>query len=161
MNYGVLNDAREESENGGEQEAAITLPPTPAPSPPLHLPEVSSAPSWLELSSFLLTFAAEADMFAQTGFTHRPLRGWLVALNVVSPRPRERLMIVKLSAEKATTCCRFPPHNVNVDGATAAERGSHSRRRSRAPFITNALRRMRQRPKSSASQNRSEFAAII
>lgn len=53
----------EESENGGEQEAAIPL-----------LPEVSSAPSWFEFSSFLLTFAAEADMFSQAGLTYRRLR---------------------------------------------------------------------------------------
>lgn len=31
--------------------------------PPFPLPEVSSAPSWFEFSSFLLTFAAEADIF--------------------------------------------------------------------------------------------------
>lgn len=36
--------------------------------PPFRLlPEVSSAPSWFEFSSFLLTFAAEADMFSQAG----------------------------------------------------------------------------------------------
>lgn len=59
---GNANHVREESENGGEQEAAIPL------------PEVSSAPSWFEFSSFLLTFAAEADMFSQAGVTYRRLR---------------------------------------------------------------------------------------
>lgn len=39
--------------------------------PPFPLPEVSSAPSWFEFSSFLLTFAAEADMFSQDGVTYR------------------------------------------------------------------------------------------
>lgn len=32
--------------------------------PPFPSPEVSSAPSWFEFSSFLLAFAAEADMLA-------------------------------------------------------------------------------------------------
>lgn len=53
--------------------------------PPFPLPEVSSAPSWFEFSSFLLTFAAEADMFSQAGVTYRRLRKYLVALNPVSP----------------------------------------------------------------------------
>lgn len=43
--------------------------------PPFPLPEVSSAPSWFEFSSFLLTFAAEADMFfASWGVTYRRRR---------------------------------------------------------------------------------------
>ncbi|KAA8592447.1 hypothetical protein FQN60_017902 [Etheostoma spectabile] len=45
---------------------------------------------------------------------------------------------LKFSVQKPTTCCC--PHNVAAD-----ERGSHSNRRSRAPFNTNAPRRMEKR----------------
>lgn len=120
--------------------------------PPFPLPEVSSAPSWFEFSSFLLTFAAEADMFSQAGVTYRRLREYLVALNPVSPWTGERLFGVKFSVQKPTTCCF--PHNVAAD-----ERGSQSKRRSRAPFITNTPRRMEKT--SSASQNRSYYLAPI
>ena len=38
------------------------------------LPEVSSAPSWFEFSSFLLTLAAEADMVSRAE-SNRRLKG--------------------------------------------------------------------------------------
>lgn len=49
--------------------------------PPFPLPEVSSAPSWFEFSSFLLTFAAEADMFSEARVTYwSPTKSWLVSM---------------------------------------------------------------------------------
>lgn len=57
---------------------------------------------------------------------------------MVSPWAGECKFGVKFTAQKPTTCSF--PHNVAAD-----VRGSHSKRCSRAPFITNAPRRVERR----------------
>lgn len=59
-------------------------------------------------------------------------------LVLVSPSAGECKFGVKFTAQKPTTCSF--PHNVAAD-----VRGSHSKRCSRAPFITNAPRRVERR----------------
>lgn len=58
--------------------------------PPFPLPEVSSAPSWFEFSSFLLLFAAVADMFSEAGITRWSLTKKLAGFRLVSPWTGDR-----------------------------------------------------------------------
>lgn len=142
---GNANYVREESENGGEQEAAI----------PLTGGFVRSVMVRVQLL-FTHFCRRGRHVFASSGNlqTSEKIAGSFESGFSLNRRP---LIRRKVQRAKPTTCCF--PHNVAAD-----ERGSHSKRCSRAPFITNAPRRMEKRrapPLKIGLNTRLQFADLL